>query len=166
MPTYPTRKKPARDQVSRKKRKLQVHRQASKLLLREAALTGTLTDNGQEHVLWSSGGDYESTIVDDAGGPIRSRNFRAYLSQRALQLKLKPFFKMATSISSSQSCIASRMSVSICIMDFLSASSWLGSRSAVVGRRGPPELLRGPSPPRLKHVRYEADRFAGITEWI
>ena len=41
---------------------------------------------------------------------------------------------------------------------------WLGSRSAVVGRRGPPELLRGPSPPRLKHVRYEADRFAGIEQ--
>jgi hypothetical protein len=56
MPNYPTTLKPDRDQVSRKKRKLQVHQQASKLLMREAALTGTLTNNSQEDV-WSSGAD-------------------------------------------------------------------------------------------------------------
>ena len=68
MPNYSTRKSSATDEVSRKKRKRQVLRQASKLLLREAALTGTLTDNGEEDVL-CSGAEYAS-VVDNARGPI------------------------------------------------------------------------------------------------
>jgi hypothetical protein len=51
-----------------KKRKLQVHQLASNLLLHEAALTGTLTNNSKEDV-WSSGADYAS-IINNSGGPI------------------------------------------------------------------------------------------------
>lgn len=66
MPTYRARKQLAGDAASRKRRKLQVHRRASKLLMHEAALTETLANIGKENI--SSSGEFAS-IVDDSGGP-------------------------------------------------------------------------------------------------